>query len=324
MLNQRDLIELKIGDELDHFLIINKFEIKVARNNKPYINLELRDKSSSLPAKIWDNIDQIKNRMKEGTIVKVSGQIEEFAGFPQIKISNILAAPDKDNIKVEDFMPKSERNPDTMLSELNEWVNKIENPYLKELIKSIFEGENFSKFSRAPAGKSWHHSYIHGLLEHTLEVTRICNLMCDIHSRLNRDLLITGALIHDFGKIDELSYDATFDYTNKGRLIGHITLAAIKIEEKIRSIKKFPETLKDHLLHLILSHQGKLEFASPIEPKTLEAIVLYQADEISAKTNAYLSAIKEDENKGSNWTRFLPLANTSLFIPSCDEETKND
>jgi 3'-5' exoribonuclease len=140
--------------------------------------------------------------------------------------------------------------------------------------------------------------------------------MCNIHPEVNRDLLICGALLHDFGKTDELTYETVFDYSDKGKFIGHIVLSAIEVEKDISSIPDFPEDLKNQLIHLILSHQGKLEFASPVEPKTLEAIVLYQADELSAKTNAYKSAIEADKNKSGNWTRFLTLANTSLYIPN--------
>jgi len=152
------------------------------------------------------------------------------------------------------------------------------------------------------------------LLEHTLEIVRICDLMCSIHSEINRDLLVSGALLHDFGKIEELTYETAFDYSDKGKLLGHIMIGALAVEKTASAIENFPGELKERLIHLVLSHQGKLEYASPVEPKTLEAIVLYQADELSAKTNAYKSAIEAEKNKNSKWTRFLPLANTSLMI----------
>ena len=149
--------------------------------------------------------------------------------------------------------------------------------------------------------------------------------MCNIHGEINRDLLICGAMLHDFGKTEELQFDTNFDYTDKGKLLGHIVIAAMKIETEASKIPDFPEDLKNQLIHLVLSHQGKLEYASPVEPKTLEAIVLYHADELSAKTNAYKSAIQNDEQTGSNWTRYLPLAGTSLLIPgnnSLNDEPK--
>lgn len=320
MLNQKELNELAVGDEFTMFVIVNKSETKIAKNGRSFLSLELRDKSTTLPAKIWDNVESASKKFTEGTIIKVAGVIEEFNGSLQIKIDKIRVAQKEDNVFAEDFLPKSKRPLLVMQQEFQFYLNSINNSFLSDLLKKIFTAENLEKYFRSPAGKGWHHAYIHGLLEHTLEIIRICELMCNIHPEVNRDLLISGAMLHDFGKTEELSYETSFDYTDKGKLLGHIMICATMVEQVASSIKDFPKSLKEQLLHLILSHQGKLEFASPIEPKTLEAIILYQADELSAKTNAYKSAIEADKNKNSRWTRFLPLANTALFIS--DEFTK--
>jgi 3'-5' exoribonuclease len=323
MINQKELNSTSYGEEITLFLVVSKFEVKTSKNGKQYLNLELRDQSAALPAKVWDKIDDLRTSLKEGSIVKVAGLIEEFNNSPQIKIDKIRLANEKDNVKAEDFLPRSKRPLDVMLNELNSVIESIQNPYLTRLLKAIFIQENLDKYSRTPAGKGWHHAYLHGLLEHTLEIVRICELMCSIHSELDRDLLICGALLHDFGKTEELTYDSVFDYSDKGKLVGHIMIGALKVEATASSIPDFPIMLKDQLVHLVLSHQGKLEFASPVEPKTLEAIVLYQADELSAKTNAYKSAIETDKNRNGNWTRFLPLANTSLYIPNEPPDKNN-
>ena len=315
MINQKELIDLAIGDKITLYLLVSKFEIKTSQKRSAYLNLELRDKSAIMPAKVWEQVDAVKDSIKEGTIVKIAGKIEEFNGALQIKIDQIRPAQKNDNVQPEDFLPRSKRPLNVMLNELDEVVNSIQNKYLNKIIKSILTGEHLERFSRAPAGKAWHHAYIHGLLEHTLEIVKACDLMCAFHSDINRDLLISGALLHDFGKIDELNFNTAFDYSDKGKLIGHIMIGALEVEKAASAIPNFPEELKNQLVHLILSHQGKLEFASPVEPKTLEAIVLYQADELSAKTNAYKYAIETDKNKSGSWTRFLPLANTSLYIP---------
>ncbi|MHB8931040.1 MAG: 3'-5' exoribonuclease YhaM family protein [Melioribacteraceae bacterium] len=315
MLDQKALNEYSTGDELLIFLIVSKCEVKTSKNGKLFLNLELRDKSTALPSKVWDNAEEYAKKLKEGTVVKVAGQIEDFNGAPQIKIDKIRPAQESDNVIPEDFLPRSRRSINEMMEELNQVIDSVKNQHLNKLLRIILSGDNLDKYSRTPAGKGWHHAYIHGLLEHTLEIVRICKLMCSIHSDLNHDLLISGALLHDFGKTEELTYDSVFDYSDKGKLIGHIMIGALTVEKTASSIPNFPEELKTHLIHLVLSHQGKLEFASPVEPKTLEAIALYQADELSAKTNAYKYAIEADKNKGGRWTRFLPLAETSLFIP---------
>lgn len=321
MLDQKPLNEFSVGDEVLIFLIVNKCETKTAKNGKLFLNLELRDKSVALPSKVWDNAEEYAKKLKEGTVVKVAGLIEEFNGAPQIRIEKIRPAIENDNVLPEDFLPRSVRPLNEMIEELNLIIDSITDLFLSNLTKTILSAENLDKYSRTPAGKGWHHAYIHGLLEHTLEIVRICELMCAIHPGIKRDLLICGALLHDFGKTEELTYDSVFDYSDKGKFLGHIVIGAMTIERTASSIPDFPEDLKTHLIHLVLSHQGKLEYASPVEPKTLEAIVLYQADELSAKTNAYKYAIEADKLKGGRWTRFLPLAETSLYIP--DDNSKN-
>ncbi len=320
MLNQKKLAELNTGDDVNHFLLLVKVEVKTTRTNKEYLNLELKDSSNSLGAKIWDDFEDFLKNSEAGKVVKVQGKIEEFMGQPQIKINKLRLAAKEDNISSEFFMPRSKRNLEKMLEEFNNRIEIINNAGLKSLLKEIFGGERMEKFRIVPAGKAWHHAYIHGLLEHTLEVIRICDLMADIHSEVDRDLLTAGAFLHDLGKIEELTADGNFDYTDRGRLIGHIVIAALIIESEIKKINGFSELLKDKLLHLILSHQGKHEFATPVEPKTLEAIILYQADELSAKSNAYKMAIQSEENSRSNWTKFLHLANTSLYISRPEDE----
>jgi 3'-5' exoribonuclease len=209
-----------------------------------------------------------------------------------------------------------------MTDEFNDRLQKISHPLLKRLLKNIFSGERFDKFSKAPAGKYWHHGYIHGLIEHTLEIIKICDLICDFHPELNRDLLIAGAMLHDLGKSEELKYDSAFEYTDDGRLIGHIVMASILVKEEIQKIPDFPDELERNIIHLILSHQGKLEYASPVIPKTIEAIALYQADELSAKVNAYKNAISSEARGEGKWTKFITLAQTELYKHNLEKDSE--
>lgn len=313
MLNQKELNQLDRGEQIDHFLLVKKCEIRTTKTNKQYLFLELGDKSVSLNANLWEGFENFYKTVVPGDVVKVAGVMDEFQGTPQIKIYSIKKAAAADNVLPSDFLPKSKRNPEVMRKEFKDRIDRISDPFLNALIKRIFDEENLKRFSYAPAGKSWHHSYVHGLIEHTLEIIRICDLMCDIHPEINRDILICGAMLHDFGKTEELSFDASFDYTDKGKLLGHIVISAMLVNEESKKIPGFPEELKNNLLHVILSHQGKLEYASPVVPKTLEAITLYQADELSAKVNAYKNAILSGTNTEGKWTKFINLASTDLF-----------
>jgi 3'-5' exoribonuclease len=315
MLKQKELSALDVGEDINHFLILNKLEIKTSKTNKKFLDLELRDKSAVMPAKMWDGFEHIAYKLELGSLVKVKGKMDKYMEQYQVKIDNLRVAKESEGIRIEDLMPKSERDLSEMEKELTQRIKNISDENLNKLLQKMLSGDDYQKYIRVPAGKAWHHAYVHGLLEHTLEIVKICDLMCDIHPDLNRDLLIAGAILHDFGKTEELSTSASFDYTDKGRLIGHIVLAVTKIENACSDIQDFPEELKTQLIHLVLSHQGKLEHASPVEPKMVEAIALYHADELSAKTNAYKSAIKNERAGETNWTKFLPLAGTALYIP---------
>src|SRR3990172_10418612 len=323
MLNQSDLIELKKGDPVDHFLMIKKLEIRSSKTGKDFISLELGDKSASINANIWNDTSGFKKISKDaktGDIVKVSGTLDEFQGAPQIRVNSIEIADDSTEVLPQDFLAKSVRDPEVMEKELFERIDQISNTYLKDLLQNIFSGERLEKFKTAPAGKSWHHGYIHRLLEHTLEMIKICDLMCEFHQEINRDLLITGAMLHDFGKTEELTYDSAFEYSDKGKLIGHIVICASMIEEEVKKLSGFPDQLKNMLIHLVLSHQGKLEYASPVVPKTVEAIALYQADELSAKVNAYSGTLKSEILSDGKWTKFIHLAQTDLYKHTISNE----
>lgn len=313
MLNQTEITQLVKNDSVGHYLLVRKADVRLTKSNKEYLSLELGDASGRIGGNVWDNVDSIFSTIKSGDIVKVKGGIEEYQGNLQIRISSIKIANEKEGISPTDFLPHSKRDLAVMKKEFEDRLNKISNEYLKSLLKVIFTDENFEKYSNVPAGKSWHHSYVHGLLEHTLEIIRICDLMCDIHPQLNRDLLISGAMMHDFGKTEELNFETNFDYTDKGKLLGHIVISAMLVNERSKEIKDFPEELKNNLIHIILSHQGKLEYASPVVPKTLEAITLYQADELSAKVNAYKNAIASDSRGESKWTKYISLISTELY-----------
>lgn len=321
-MKQKDLVELQTGESINHYFILAKIEERSTKNGKPFLNLELRDKSMVVSAKVWDGFQDFVKSAEAGKIVKVVGQMEEYNNTPQVRVNSIRLVNENDKVSTNDFMPKSSRNFETMVKELETRIDAIKNTDLKTLVKKILSGDKYEKYKQVPAGKAWHHAYIHGLLEHTLEIIRICDLMSDIHPEINRDLLACGAILHDFGKTEELNFETNFDYTDKGKLLGHIVIAAMEIEKAADTIKDFPSQLKEQLLHLVLSHQGKLEQASPVVPKTLEAIALYHADELSAKTNAYKNAIKLDENKDGNWTRFQQLAGTALYIPE-KEDSEN-
>jgi len=322
MLNQKDISSFLKGDKVDHFFLINKCELKISKKNDEFLAFEFADKKSTISSILWKDkkeFDTFKNLYNQGKligqVIKVSGEISEFNSNLNVNIDSIRLVEPTENISARDFMMTSERDIEVMTYELLDWINnKISDEYLKKLLKNIFNEDRLKKFANHPAGKTWHHSYIGGLIEHTLEIISICNLVSNFHKEINKDLLITAAILHDLGKLEEISSEPGFEYTTEGKLLGHIVLVTILVEEEIKKIKGFPKDLKTNLLHLILSHQGKLEQASPVVPKTLEAIVLYFADELSAKMNAYKLSLQREMKSPSGWTKFINLAETDLYL----------
>lgn len=326
MINQPELNTLSKNDQIDHFLLIRKIELRSTRSGNDFLSTDLGDKTATLNANIWEGFAELAARGKAGNVVKVVGTVEEYQGSLQIRVSAMRLSSPADGVSPRDFLPESKRDVNEMKEEFNQRIKSTSNKLLKKLLIQIFTAERFEQFCLAPAGKSWHHAYIHGLLEHTLEIIKICELMCEFHKELNKDLLLSGAMLHDIGKIEELSYDSAFEYTDKGKLVGHIVIASNLVRDEIKKFSNFPIDLENNLIHLILSHQGKLEHASPVVPKTAEAIALYQADELSAKVNAYKNAVDSDLKADSNWTRFIQLADTDLhkfnFRDNSEENTK--
>lgn len=316
MKTQKPLNQCSKGDRLEHFLLVQKVEVKTYQQNKSYLFIELRDETSFLNANIWDNVAPAKNIFEHGKVVYVEGTIEEYKSNLQIKITNYKLPKDSDNVSVQDFLPKSKRSLKGMEKEFQSLIDEMKNDFLKKLLSKIFSEETFDKYKTAPAGKAWHHAYLHGLLEHSLEMANICKLVANFHEEIDRDLVVAGALIHDIGKIEELNFTSAFEYSEKGKLLGHIMIGAMLVNEAAAEIADFPEILKTELLHLVLSHQGKLENASPVVPKSLEAIALYHADELSAQTNAYKSALSSSLQPDSNWTKYLPLISTEIYKSS--------
>lgn len=321
MSNQKKLLDFSTGDKFTLFLLVTKIEVRKSQRGTDFLNVELRDKETSVQAKFWSGFESFYSSMKEGGVAKIAGKMDEYNGARQVIIEKARAAEDSDGFSIEDFLPGSERDLNVMIDELNEFISSIKNSYLKKLLDMMLSGNSYEKYIRVPAGKAWHHAYINGLLEHTLEIIKICDLMCSFHPEVNRDLLLTGAILHDYGKVEELKTDNGFDYTDKGKLMGHIVICSNLINDKASKIEGFPQDLLEHIHHLVLSHQGKLEHASPVIPKTLEAIILYHADELSAKTNAYKQAVSlaRQENPDSLWTKYLPLAETQVYVPKIEK-----
>lgn len=311
--------DLKPGLEVTEFFVLRKKELK-EYNGQRFLKLELGDKSGRIDAVIWDDIDQAYDETQVGEMVKVKGWVTTYKELPQLKVDKIRKAK-KEEVDLVDFLPQSERDFNLLYDDFKNVVPTIENSYLKRLLELLIEDLSLmEKLKRAPGGKLWHHARLGGLLEHTLKVVSICEKAAQLYDLVDRDLLVTGALVHDIGKINSYSVDGFFDYTDEGRLLGHIVSGNELIEKKIQKIGGFPQDLALRLKHLILSHQGQLEQASPVVPQTIEAVILHYADEMDAKADAFSHIIKTQKIKGKKWSDWVHLINRFIYLGEDEED----
>lgn len=276
-----------------------------------YFSLILTDASAkSIDYKYWGGPDEthvrgIYDSIKNDSVINITGQFSSYQGRPQITSNeqDRVQVLEKGQYNEEDFIKRTKKDLEVMKSELRNHINRIKSPKIKLLLEKIFYEKFGDAFSKSPAAISIHHNWIHGLLEHTLEVLRYCKLSKDIYPELNEDLLFAGAMLHDIGKIEEMEMTTRIKGTNKGQFIGHIVIGSIMISEIMKEIGMDEDT-QNKILHMIVSHHGKIEHGSPKEPMFPEAIALYYADESSTKLNEIFNFI--EGNKGDTEDEFMP------------------
>jgi len=245
-------------------------------------------------------------------VVSVRGNVTSYQGRLQIRVDQVLPLRETDYDRADLVAV-----PDG----IDEWrarfladLDTVTNPWLKQLIQAFVDDADFmERFSAAAAGKRWHHAYPGGLLRHCSEVARIALAVCDVFPNIDRDILLTAVFLHDIGKLDEMSHDLFIEYTTPGKLVGHLQIGAEMVGRKIDGIEGFPQDLRLHVLHCILSHHGELVNGAPIVPKTVEAIVLYHCDNLDAQTDAVTRVIEETREKRQEWSEYLPLIERQVW-----------
>ncbi|CDG65056.1 MAG: 3-5 exoribonuclease [Methanobacterium sp.] len=272
--------------------VIASATVKTARNGKDYLEFLLTDKSGQITGRMFTNrnAQEIYESINEKGIYQINGLVDEYPRNSQnfsIKIDD-LRALEEDEYQLEDFIRTSNKDQEELLAEIKNTINEMENVYLKELLNSFFNDSEFTQeFCTAPSAKIYHHNYVGGLLEHSVEVLQICRTICNIFPQLDQDLLYTGAILHDVGKLKAYDYDlVSIDISKKGKLLDHLFISAEMVQEKMNTLNNdMPEELQTQLLHLILSHHGAVRngWGSPVDPQTPEAIALHHADDLDAK-----------------------------------------
>ncbi|MDR1519456.1 MAG: HD domain-containing protein [Planctomycetota bacterium] len=306
------LADLADGDEFEGFYVVRESSLQTAVNGRNYIRLTLADASGGLPGNIWDANRELFLNCQAGAIVKVQGAAESYKGKPQVKIFRFRPAHESE-VEPDHFLPKSKRDIGAMRDELLALADGIRDPDYLALAKAFFHDPAFmDRFARSPAAREVHHAWVGGLLEHTLGIANMAKRFAET-TKVNRDLLLLGALLHDAGKIEEFSAKTSIEYSDSGKLLGHLYLGAEMLGRRAAAIPGFPAEKLILLQHLILSHHGRLEYGSPVLPKTPEAFALHHLDNLDAKVetaNRLLDAIPDPDCRWSEYNRALEV---SLF-----------
>lgn len=312
-MSKQFIAELKDRDPVNSTFMVKEKTLAVAKNGKPYMNLKFMDKSGEVDGKVWDNVDELDKIFKKGDFVQMRGTASLYMGKMQL-VAKEIKRLDDDGVNLADFVPVSPIPLDDMKAELADVVSSLTNPHLKALMELFCNDAEFmAAYCKAPAAKGMHHVYIGGLLEHSLSVVRLVDAIVPLYPGLNRDLLVVGALLHDVGKVAELSYERAFEYTDEGRLLGHITIGVEMLSERIARLDDFPAELSLLLKHFLLSHHGQYDFGSPKRPKTVEATILHYLDDMDSKINGIRSHIDKETAKDSRWTSHHRLYNLYFF-----------
>jgi 3'-5' exoribonuclease len=285
-----------------HFLVCVK-EIRSTREGKSYLRLELGDATGRVEARMWDRFDQMAAGFEQDDFVKVQARVENYRNKLQLAIDKIRKA-EENEVDPADFFAHTKENVDEMYARLLKIVASVGNPWLRQLLDSVVQDPAIvPRLKRAPAAKVMHHAFYGGLLEHVLSLCDLCKVVLTHYPEANADLLLSGAVLHDVGKLTELSYERSLGYTDEGQLLGHILLEYELVTKKIDAIAGFPPELKVLVQHMLVSHHGKYEFGSPKLPMFREALMLHYLDDLDSKMAAIRNALESDQGEG-NWTAF--------------------
>lgn len=312
------ITDLKEGQQLSDLFLVSKKNLAETKSGNPYLALTLMDKSGEIEARAWDNAARLDALAEVGRIVAVEGQVKPFRDQLQLNITTLQPVAEG-SIDLIHFMPASRRDVAEMQAELTGLIASVSDHGLHRLLAGLFRGKLLEEFSRAPAAKMMHHACLGGLLEHTLSVAGLALKICDHYPRLNRDLLLAGALVHDLGKVREFSYASLpFAYTDQGRLIGHLVLGAEMVRGQAENVPELAPARLDQVLHLILSHHGRFEFGSPCLPMTSEAILLHHLDDMDAKMELIDRLSEQVAGDTYQWSDYQRSLERFLFLRGRD------
>jgi len=314
--------DLKPGDRVLSFFLVRHKQLEPFRDRTrgEFLTLTLADRTGDILARVWEDGPALAKTFEQGQVVKVLGEVEEYLGRWQVIVEKIRPA-EEEEYDLADFLPATERDVEEMMGQVRDTIEEVEDPHLRALLAHFFDDPEFvARFSRAPAARRVHHAYLGGLLEHTLEVVSLCRSLLEIYPQVHRDLLLTGALLHDVGKTREFRYETDIAYSDEGRLLGHVVLSLQMVDRALATMPDFPPDLALRLRHMIVSHHGRYEWGSPRRPKTLEAAALHYVENLSAQVNRFQRIIASRRDPTRPWTEYDTLLRRYLYAGREDGE----
>jgi 3'-5' exoribonuclease len=301
-----------VNQEIDTYLLVLKKELREGKKDH-FIRVEFTDKSGPITGNVWNNALAVMDMFKEGEVAKIRATVINYKDQIQLNIKKIRTA-EANEYEFADFIPQTKKDMSILSDEFFALIDSISDEHIKTLLTNIFEDkELWDKFYQCPAAKSWHHNYVGGLLEHTISVAKICDFASKLYP-VKRNELIAGALLHDFGKIFEYTTLPSIEFTDEGRLLGHIAMGDYFLCQKAHEINLFPIKTLMKIRHLILSHHGEPEKGAVKIPQTLEAIVLHFADNMDAQTTGVNQLIEAVNDPNAQWTEYDRLNNRYIYI----------
>ena len=295
--------DFKEEDKIIDYYFCKEKQTNKSKNEKKYLSLKLQDKTGIIDAKIWDINKDIQN-FDQGDYIKIEGTVVLYQDNLQLRVNRIRKGF-QGEYNLDDYIRKTEKNISSLIMEVQDYINSMDNIFIKTLMNNIFiENEEINtKFKVHSAAKTMHHAYMGGLIEHTLSVMQVCDLLSKHYDNVNRDLLLAIAMLHDLGKVYELSEFPTNDYTEDGQLLGHILICTEIINAEADKIENFPHQLKTLLKHGVISHHGEYEYGSPKKPKIVEAYIVHMVDTMDSKINMFSEFLGKNSSKG-NWAGY--------------------
>ncbi len=300
------------------FVVVAK-QIKPKKTGEPYLALTLGDRSGQLEAKMWDNVEEVLDTFEQDDFLKIKGLVNKYKQRFQLTVHKLRKLGETE-IDFSDYLPKTTKDIDELWRTLTGFVESFQNQHLKSLVQAFMtDPEIAAAYRNAPAAKTLHHAYIGGLLDHVVSLFRSCDLICKNYPQINRDLLLTGAFLHDIGKIHELTYNRSFSYSTKGQLLGHMIIELEMLQAKLAALPGFPDELKILIEHLIISHHGQYDFGSPKLPMFPEALMLHYLDDLDSKMEAMRAQFEREAGLDNPWTSYnpslgRPLLNSEKFL----------